>query len=134
LSQIELKYIQLQTFVLCCYKFQVEDSPESILVNRGVEQPSSNEEIEKLRQQLADYECRQKEYDELRAKIDAFERDRLAREASQDHHSIVMQPLDEKTSKLLNEHQTWIKENFRLQSELNLIELQREYHKRKLDR
>ena len=114
--------------------FQVEDTPDSILITRGAEQPSSGEEIEELRQQLADYESRQKEFDDLRAKVDAFERDRLARETAQDSPSSAIQPLDEKTSKLLDEHKDWMRKNFRLQSELNLIELQREYHKRKFDR
>ena len=104
------------------------------MITRGAEQPSSGEEIEELRQQLADYESRQKEFDDLRAKVDAFERDRLARETAQDSPSSAIQLLDEKTSKLLDEHKDWMRKNFRLQSELNLIELQREYHKRKFDR
>ena len=89
---------------------------------------------------MSEYETRQKDYDDLKSKIDEYERDRVS--ALEEHFNdqqTKQQPQqpavrDERTSRLLNDHMEWLRKNFRHQSELNLIELQKNYHKRKFDR
>jgi hypothetical protein len=114
--------------------FKVEDLPEDEARQPSVE--VNSEEVEDLRRQLSDFETRQKDYDDLKARIDAFERQRVCIEKSPSSSSVVptSEVFDEKTSKLLDEHKDWMRKNYRHQSEMNLVELQREYHKRKFDR
>jgi len=115
--------------------FKVEDSPEDEARQPSVE--VNSEEVEDLRRQLSEFETRQKDYDDLKARIDAFERQRVGVEKLSSSSSVVptsSEVFDEKTSKLLDEHKDWMRKNYRHQSEMNLVELQREYHKRKFDR
>ena len=95
-------------------------------------------ELESLKQRLAEYEDRQKEFDDLRLRIDAYERQKV---------SVADDVIIEKRSKqvvesddvgidekLLDDHRENIRKVFTRQSDIHLIDLQKEYLKKKIDR
>ena len=98
-------------------------------------------ELESLRCRLAEYESRQREFDELRQRVEAFERERrenatenVAARATSVSATSVIEAFDEGTSKLLDEHKEWTRKSFARQSDFNLVELQKDFLTRKIQR
>jgi hypothetical protein len=79
-------------------------------------------ELELLKRRLAEYEDRQKEFDDLRRRIDEFER-----QDRNDVRNVEKRFKDESDfaidDNIIEDHKDWVRKVFGRQSELNLVSM-----------
>ena len=104
-------------------------------------QPTTNEvnseELESMKRRLAEFENRQKEFDDLRHRIDAHERHKADDPGVEKRSKVDSADVDighDIDQKLLDDHRESIRKMFTRQSDINLSDLHKEYLKKKIER
>ena len=104
-------------------------------------QPTTNEvnseELESMKRRLAEFENRQKEFDDLRHRIDAHERHKADDAGVEKRSKVDSADVDighDIDQKLLDDHRESIRKMFTRQSDINLSDLHKEYLKKKIER